>query len=80
MDKILEAIDQKMKMGYSSIQLEVDFGMLNCESEEQEEGYYLSKLNGWGATPITELLAFDGEVNDKELIAVLDSMDIAHCF
>jgi hypothetical protein len=82
MDKILETIKQKMDMGYSSIQLEVDFGMLNCESEEQEkeEGYYLSKLNGWGTTPITDLLAVDGEVNDKELIAILDSMDIAHCF
>ena len=78
MEKILQAIEKKRKIGYSNNQLEVDYGYPNDEAEE--EGYYLSKLNGWGATPITDVLALDNEVNDEELIVELDKMDIAHCF
>ena len=78
MNKILEAIEQKMKMGYSSIQLEVDFGYPYEESKT--EGFYLSKLNGWGATPITDVLCGEEEVNDQELIAILNEMDIAYSF
>lgn len=78
MNKILEAIEQKRQIGYSGNQLEVDFGYPNDESET--EGYYLCKLNGWGSTPITEVLATDSEVDDVELIKELDKMDITHCF
>lgn len=82
MERILKAIQDKNNMGYSNNQLEVDFGSINIgtESETTTEGYYLSKLNGWGVTPITELLALDGEINDKALIEELDKLDIAHCF
>lgn len=78
MERILKAIQEKNKMGYSNNQLEVSFGYTNDESES--DGYYLSKLNGWGATPITEVLATDGEIDDKALIEELDKLDIAHCF
>lgn len=37
MKKILEAIEQMRKIGYSANQLEVDFGYPNDETE----GYYL---------------------------------------
>lgn len=78
MEKILKAIEEKNKVGYSNCQLEVGFGYPYDESEL--EGYYLSKLNGWGSTPITEVLALDGEIDDKVLIEELDKLDIAHCF
>ena len=78
MERILKAIQEKNEVGYSNNQLEVGFGYPNDESET--EGYYLSKLNGWGSTPITEVLALDGEINDNALIEELDKLDIAHCF
>lgn len=78
MEKILQEIEEKRKIGYSSNQLEVDYGYPNNEAEE--EGYYLSKVNVWGSTPITDVLALDNEVNDEELIIELDKMDIAHFF
>lgn len=78
MNKILEILQEKLNMGYGNNQLEVSFGYVDEESET--EGYYISKLNGWGSTPITEVLVSDGKVNDDELIKELDKLDIAHCF
>lgn len=75
--KILDAIHEKMHMGYSEEQLEVDFGTIG---DDEDEGYYLSKLNGWGATPITEILAHEDEVDDEVLVDELDKFPIAHCF
>lgn len=79
MKKILEAIEEKRNMGYSTNQLEVDYGYPNDEAEK--EGYYLSELNAWGATPITDVIATEDDyINSVRLIAELDKMDIAHCF
>lgn len=73
--KILVAINEKIdKVGYSVCQLEVDYGEL-----DECEGYYLSKLNGWGATPITPILATESDIDEDKLIAELDIMGIAHC-
>lgn len=69
MEKILKTINEKLQEGYSINNLEVDYG---CPDDELEkEGYYLSKLNGWGCTSITE-------VNDDELIAMLDKIDVSY--
>ena len=68
---ILEAINQKMEMGYDKSQLEVDFGEL-----DECEGYYISKVNGWGTIPITPILAVDGEFEDEDLIAELDVIGV----
>ena len=68
---ILEAIKQKMEMGYDEAQLEVDFGEL-----DECEGYYLSKVNGWGTTPITPILAVEGDFEDEDLIAELDVIGV----
>jgi hypothetical protein len=78
MNEILEAIQKKFEMGYSNNQLEVDFGYPNEESET--EGFYLSKLNGWGAIPITEVLATKEVIIDEELIKELDKLKVAYCF
>lgn len=78
MEKILAAINEKLLMGYTVNNLEVDFGYTDGKTEI--EGYYLSKLNGWGATPITEVLCGEDEVEDSLLIIELDKLDIAHCF
>lgn len=74
---ILDAIHEKLDAGYSEAQLEVDFGYVN--GDESNEGYYLSKLNGWGATPITEILAHDGDFDEDKLIEHLDHLGLAHC-
>lgn len=74
--RILQEIDQKQDIGYAAEQLEVDYGYIE---DEENEGYYLSKLNGWGATPITEILAKEGELDETELIKELDKRKIAHC-
>lgn len=79
MQRILDAITEKLDAGYNPAQLEVDFGVQTYEQENEEEGYYLSKYNGWGETPITEILAHDGDFEDKELIKQLDRLHIAHC-
>lgn len=76
MDKIIKALKDKIRMGYSNYQLEVDYGYIG---NENNEGYFISKLDGWGATPITDILAEVSEINDGLLIAELDKMDIAHC-
>lgn len=68
---ILEAIKQKMEMGYDKAQLEVDFGEL-----DECEGYYLSKVNGFGTTPITPILALEGDFEDEDLIAELDVVGV----
>lgn len=78
MEKILAAIQEKLNLGYSTVQLEVDFGYPDDQAEA--EGYYLSKLNGWGATPITEELCGEEEVEDSLLIVELDKLNVAHCF
>lgn len=72
-DQIIAAIEDKMKNGYIASGLEVIFGIIN-----ENEGYYISKLNGWGSTPITQILAFEGSFEDKDLIAKLDEMNIAY--
>ena len=74
--RILQEIEQKQDIGYAAEQLEVDYGYIE---DEENEGYYLSKLNGWGATPITEILAKEGELDETELIKELDKRKIAHC-
>ena len=68
---ILAAIKEKMEMGYDKSQLEVDFGEL-----DECEGYYLSKVNGWGTTPITPILAVEGDFEDEDLIAELDVIGV----
>ena len=68
---ILEAIKQKMEMGYDKSQLEVDFGEL-----DECEGQYISKVNGWGTTPITPILAVEGEFDDENLIKELDELGV----
>jgi len=76
MEKILKAIDEKLQEGYSINNLEVDYG---CPDDELgKEGYYLSKLNGWGCFPITDILCDDTEVNDDELIAMLDKINVSY--
>lgn len=74
--RILREIDQKQDIGYAAEQLEVDYGYIE---DEENKGYYLSKLNGWGTTPITEILAKEGELDETELIKELDKRKIAHC-
>lgn len=76
MDKIIKALKDKIRRGYSNYQLEVDYGYIG---NENNEGYFISKLNGWGATPITDILAEVSEINDDLLIEELDKMNIAHC-
>ena len=68
---ILLAIKQKIEMGYDKAQLEVDFGEL-----DECEGYYISKVNGWGTTPITPILAVEGEFDDQDLIKELDVLGV----
>ena len=68
---ILLAIKQKIEMGYDKAQLEVDFGEL-----DECEGYYISKVNGWGITPITPILAVEGEFDDENLIKELDVLGV----
>lgn len=68
---ILAAIKEKMEMGYDKAQLEVDFGEL-----DECEGYYLSKVNGFGTTPITPILAVEGDFEDEDLIAELDVIGV----
>ena len=68
---IIAAIEEKMEMGYDKAQLEVDFGEL-----DECEGYYLSKVNGWGTTPITPILAVEGDFEDEDLIAELDVIGV----
>ncbi len=68
---ILLAIKQKIEMGYDKSQLEVDFGEL-----DECEGYYLSKVNGCGTTPITPILAVEGEFDDQDLIKELDKFGV----
>lgn len=68
---ILAAIKDKMEMGYDKAQLEVDFGEL-----DECEGYYLSKVNGFGTTPITPILAVEGDFDDEDLIAELDKIGV----
>lgn len=74
LEKIINMLEEKMECGYAPQQLEVDFGML-----DDTEGYYISKINGWGSTPITPILAVEGSFKDKELIKQLDDLNIAHC-
>lgn len=71
--QIARAIRQKIEMGYDKAQLEVDFGEL-----DECEGYYLSKVNGFGTTPITPILAVEGDFKDDDLIAKLEEMNIAY--
>ena len=68
---IMEAIKQKIEMGYDKSQLEVDFGEL-----DECEGYYLSKVNGFGTTPITPILAVEGDFEDEDLITELDIIGV----
>lgn len=79
MKRILQAIEEKQNIGYAKQQLEVDFGYIGNENNPEDWGYYLSKINGWGVTPITEILSKEGDVDEKELIKELDKRNIAHC-
>ncbi|WP_342759453.1 hypothetical protein [Kineothrix sedimenti] len=78
MEKILTEINRKLETGYAALDLEVDFGYTNGNAEI--EGYYLSKLNGRGSIPITEVLCGKEEVDTNLLIEELDKLDIWHCF
>lgn len=79
MQRILQAIEEKQNIGYAAEQLEVDYGYIGNENNEENYGYYISKINGWGATPVTEILAKEGEINETELVKELDKRNIAHC-
>ena len=68
---IIATIEEKIEIGYDKAQLEVDFGEL-----DECEGYYISKVNGWGTTPITPILAVEGEFDDEDLIAELDIIGV----
>ena len=68
---IIATIEEKIEIGYDKAQLEVDFGEL-----DECEGYYISKVNGWGTTPITPILAVEGDFEDKDLIAELDIIGV----
>lgn len=68
---ILAAIKEKMEMGYDKAQLEVNFGEVG-----ECEGYYLSKVNRFGTTPITPILAVEGDFDDEDLIAELDVIGV----
>jgi len=70
---IIATLKEKMKMGYDKAQLEVDFGEL-----DENEGYYISKVNGWGSTPITPILAVEGDFEDEDLIKDLDVLGVFH--
>ena len=72
-ERIIAAIKEKFEMGYDKSQIEVTFGMVKTE-----EGYHLSKINGWGSTPITPILAANGEIKDNELISRLDTMGVSY--
>jgi len=76
-EKILAAIEEKFAMGYGSHKLALCFGTVNGGVDE-DEGYYLANINGWGTTPVTELICTDGEVDDDALISVLREMGIKH--
>lgn len=83
MDEIIKTIKEKMKLGYGVNQLEVAYGVPNSQDTDAEgyakEGYFIAKLNGFGSTPITNVLVFDGEIDDNKLIAELDKIGIAYC-
>ena len=68
---IIATIEEKIEIGYDKAQLEVDFGEL-----DECEGYYISKVNGWGTTPITPILAVEGDFEDEDLIAELDIIGV----
>lgn len=76
MDKIIAAIEEKIKMGYSEYIIRVEFGKPYDDSED--EGYYLAKLNGWGSLPITDVLATENEIDDNQLIDQLEIMGIKY--
>lgn len=80
MEKIMNVVKEKISMGYSPVQLAVEFGIFRDEKGDfVDEGYFISKVNGWGYTPITEILVHDDEVDDDELIAELDKLGVAYC-
>lgn len=80
MESIIEAVKEKLSIGYSPVQLAVEFGIFRNEKGDLiDEGYFISKVNGWGYTPITEILVHDDEVDDDELIAELDKLGVAYC-
>ena len=68
---IIATIEEKIEIGYDKAQLEVDFGEL-----DECEGYYISKVNGWGTTPITPILAVEGDFEDEDLIAELNVIGV----
>lgn len=68
---IIATIEEKIEIGYDKAQLEVNFGEL-----DECEGYYISKVNGWGTTPITPILAVEGDFEDEDLIAELDIIGV----
>lgn len=83
--RIIEAIQEKMNNGgYAVSQLEVCFGVSNELDKDSEgypfEGYYVAKVNGFGSTPISDVIALEGCVDDKKLIEELDKLGIAYCF
>ena len=82
--RILEAIQEKMQNGYTALQLEVNYGVANELDKDSEgypfEGFYISKLNGFGSTPITDVIAFDGQIDEERLIKELDKLGISYCF
>lgn len=83
MEKIMEAIKEKLRVGYGNNQLEVSFGSPNSLDIDDDgyvkEGYFIAKLNGFGSTPITDVLVGEGKIDDNELIRELDKLGIAYC-
>lgn len=75
--KIVAAIEEKLAMGYTEAKLALCFGTING-GENEDEGYYLANVNGWGTTPVTELICYDGEADDSELKLTLSRMGIKH--
>lgn len=59
---ILDTVKDKLDKCYAPEQLAVVYNVVG-----NDEGYYIAKVNGWGLTAITEILAHDGEVNDMQL-------------
>lgn len=80
MERIMDTLREKMVMGHSPGQLAVEFGILRDGGGKFiDEGYFISEVNGWGYTPITEIIAHDGEVDDDGLIRELDKLGVVYC-
>lgn len=80
MERIMDILREKMVMGYRPGQLAVEFGILKDDGGNFiDEGYFISKVNELGYTPITGIIVHDGEVDDDGLIRELDKLGVVYC-